>query len=307
MRCGRDAFTRIASGEALCKEHFSESIEKRVLRTIRKYNIFNKQGTIAVGLSGGKDSVALIHILDRLEKSFSGIHIAAVTINEGIRGYRNGAIAITDKICQDLSIPHHSISFEETFGAPLDEVVHRARLKDLSLSACALCGILRRHALNNLAFSIGANWLATGHNMDDEAQTILINLVKGDERRFMRLKRTPKTPSHPRLVSRVRPLVLIKEREIVLYNLSCDLDFHDYPCPYADVALRNKIRDFLTQQEEKHQGTMRNIIKVHDAILESNLALDRKTEIKTCTLCGFSAESNVCKACQVLQELELTD
>jgi len=198
-------FFRQYSGERLCKRCFSRSVEDKVRATIARYSMLKFNDRIAVAVSGGKDSVSLLHILAKLERNHPKSSLVAVTVDEGIRGYRDEALRIAAETCRKLEIEHYTVSFKELFGVALDEIVRRQRRKaDSSVTPCAYCGVLRRKALNLAARSVGADKLATAHTLDDEVQTMLLNVFHGDVWRLAKEK--PVTDEvHPKLVRRIKP------------------------------------------------------------------------------------------------------
>src|SRR3990170_6660060 len=182
-------FTRPYSGESLCRNCFLKSIEDKVRTTIAKYEMLKTKDKIMVAVSGGKDSVTLLHILTRIERNFPEASILAVTVDEGIEGYRDDAIRIAEENCSKLGIEHVATSFKEKYGYKLDEIVKILQeRKEKNLSPCSYCGVLRRRALNAAARKAGANKLATAHNLDDETQTMILNIVHGDPLRIARVK-----------------------------------------------------------------------------------------------------------------------
>jgi tRNA(Ile)-lysidine synthase TilS/MesJ len=178
----RDAFFfRPYSGERLCEKCFAESIEAKVRGTIAKYQMFSFDDRIAVAVSGGKDSISLLHILAKTERAHPQASLVAVTVDEGIKGYRDEALAIAAANCKTLGIEHHVVSFKELYGFTLDEIVTRVRVKGgRTVTSCAYCGVLRRRALNVAARDVGADKVATAHTLDDEVQTSLMNIFRGD-------------------------------------------------------------------------------------------------------------------------------
>ena len=120
--------------------------------------MFEMDDRIAVAVSGGKDSVSLLHILSRIEVDFPKTTLKAVTVDEGIKGYRDEAIKTARKNCNQLGIEHLTVSFKELFGYTMDEIVQKTRTK--KLTPCAYCGVLRRRALNVAARQVSANKIA---------------------------------------------------------------------------------------------------------------------------------------------------
>jgi len=298
-------FSRQYSGEKLCRRCFARSVENKVRATIAGYNMLEYNDRIAVAVSGGKDSLSLLHILVRIERSFPKASLVAVSVDEGIRGYRDYALKATAKSCKELDVEHFAVSFKQLYGCTQDEIVERLRRKGSSgLTPCAYCGVLRRKALNIAARDVKANKIATAHTLDDEAQTILLNILHGDPLRIAREK--PLTDEvHPKLVQRTKPFCEVPERETALYAYIKKIRFQDLPCPYASEAMRNDIRVFLNRLEHKHAGTkftiLRSIERVRPAI-EKNA---KKEELNECGKCGEPTTEMVCRACQMLQQLKM--
>jgi uncharacterized protein (TIGR00269 family) len=294
----REAFyRRIHEGIALCELCFKNNIEKKVKRTISKYRMFEPNDHIAVALSGGKDSLTLLTILNKLEKKFPHSKITAITIDEGIKGYRNEAIELAEEYCSLMDIDHLIISFKELFGFELDEIVKAGG----KLSPCAYCGVLRRRAIDKVAKMIKATKIATAHNLDDEVQTILLNLFNGDISKMARIEPVLKDPTGKFLV-RVKPLCEIMEKEIALYAYLKGIKFQSISCPYVTTSLRNDIRNMLNRLEEKHPGIKYIIYRSAQKIRSSLKSTLKKFELKTCTLCGEVTTNDVCKVCTIIKE-----
>ncbi|MEM3091021.1 MAG: TIGR00269 family protein [Candidatus Bathyarchaeia archaeon] len=300
----KDAFFfRPYSGERLCKGCFVKSIENKVRATIAKYGMFEFDDRIAVAVSGGKDSVSLLHILSKLERDYPKASLVAVSVDEGIAGYRDEALKIAGENCRKLEVEHHIISFKELYGFTLDEIVEKLRSKsEDELSPCAYCGVLRRKALNIIARKVDADKLATAHTLDDEVQTVLLNMLHGDPFRIAREK--PVTDeTHPKLVRRVKPFCEILERETALYAYVKKIRFQNIPCPYAPEALRNDVRVFLNRMEEKHAGLKYTIFKAAEKLRPAIEKIEKIGTLKACSECGEPTTQTLCKACEMLQKI----
>lgn len=300
----REAFYyRPYSGETLCKKCFTQSIEAKVRSTITRYHMLNFDDHLAVAVSGGKDSLSLLYILAKVKKYRPKTTLTAVTVDEGIKGYRDEALDIAAQTCKKLEVPHHVVSFKELYGFNLDEIIQRARDRgQTELTACAYCGVLRRRAINIGARQVKADKVATAHTLDDETQTVLMNILRGDIIRLAKEK--PVTNEvHPMFVQKIKPFCEIPEKESALYAYVKKIDFQDTPCPYATEALRNDIRGMLNRMEEKHSGTKftvsRAIEKLRPAIEETT----KKEDFKVCTECGEPSASNLCKTCEMLRHV----
>jgi uncharacterized protein (TIGR00269 family) len=294
---------RTYSGEKLCAKCFCKSIEDKVRSTINKYDMFKSYDKIMVAVSGGKDSTTLLHILDKIEKNFSKASLCAVTIDEGIHGYRDEALKFASENCRKLGVEHIITSFKDLYGIKLDELVQKIReRKEGGLTPCAYCGVLRRRALNLAARKVRADKLATAHNLDDETQTILLNLIHGDASRIARVKPLL-TDTHSKFVQRVKPLTEVLEREIAFYAYLKKIEFQSVPCPHASTALRNDIRAMLNRLEEKHVGTKFTLLKAVNRIRPAIENMIKATNFRSCKMCGEPTINEICKSCKMLLEL----
>lgn len=294
-------YFRPYSGERLCRKCFIESIEEKTRATISKYEMFEFDDRIAIGVSGGKDSTSLLYVLEKIERDFPKSTLVAVTVDEGIKGYRDEALKIAEKNCEKLGVEHHVVSFKELFGYKLDEIVELTKRRGAELSPCAYCGVLRRRALNVAARQVDADKLATAHSLDDEVQTILLNILHGDPLRLARAK--PVTEEvHEKLVRRVKPFCEIPEREIAFYAYLKNIEFQSFPCPYAPQALRSEIRLILNRLEERHPGMKFTIFRSIERIRPALEKLAEK-ELKECRVCGEPTTGEICKVCELLEEL----
>ena len=294
-------FHRTYSGQRLCRKCFTESIEAKVRATIAKYNMLKFSDKIAVAVSGGKDSISMLQILAKMERARPKASLVAVTVDEGIKGYRDEALDIAAAECGKLGVAHHVFSFEKLFGFTLDGLIEEKRREDGDkLTACAYCGVLRRRAFNVAAREVGANKIATAHTLDDEAQTILMNIFRGDLARLAKEK--PVTDEvHPKLVQRIKPFCEIPEKESALYAYVKKVKFQSSPCPYASEALRNDFRSMLNNMEEKHAGTMFTVFNSLERLRPVLKEIGENSHFEDCVECGEPSSAGLCKVCELLK------
>jgi uncharacterized protein (TIGR00269 family) len=255
---------------------------------------------VAVAISGGKDSAVLLDVLHRIESNFPDSELIPVTIDEGIKGYRDEALESAKALAHSLGLKLEVRSFEDIFGLSLDEIVQLR--SDVTVGACSYCGVLRRRALNTAAFDIGADVIATGHNLDDEAQTIMMNMMRGDSQRIVRTNR-PRDKPIEGLVSRIKPILELSERDVVAYSHHLELPYHDIPCPYYREAMRNDLRDFLNEMEHKRPGTLLAILHSGEAITASLETNTHALQFERCEKCGEVTSGRICKVCRLMDEL----
>jgi uncharacterized protein (TIGR00269 family) len=263
--------------------------------------MFRPDDRIAVAVSGGKDSLSLLHILYRIEKRFPKSEIVAITVDEGIEGYRKEAVEIARENCRKLGMEHVVTSFEELYEQDLDSIVRRSRVRG-EFAPCAYCGVLRRKALNVAARSVGATKLATAHNLDDEAQTMLLNVVHGDPWRIARVEPLLVT-EHSKLVPRVKPLFSIPEVETALYAYLRGIRFQTIACPYVSGSLRNDIRVVLNGLEAKYPGMKLTVLRSFEKIRPALKERMKEVQLRDCEMCGEPTVGNICQPCQSLLDL----
>jgi uncharacterized protein (TIGR00269 family) len=267
--------------------------------------MFEPTDKIMVAVSGGKDSVTLLHILAKIEKAFPKASLCAVTVDEGIRGYRDEALQYATSNCTKLGVNQVVTSFKELYGYSLDQIVKMTLEKGESgkgLTPCAYCGVLRRRALNVAARKAGVDKLATAHNLDDETQTILLNIFHGDSLRIARVKPVL-AETHPKFVQRVKPMCEVPEKEIALYAYLKRIEFQSAPCPYAQTALRSDIRAMLNRMEEKHAGIKFTLVRSIERIRPALETIIKEAKLQDCKECGEPTVGEICKPCQMLRKL----
>jgi len=295
--CAHEAVTLIRyNGSHLCGEHFMSYVEKRVKREIRKQIDVRPGDTIAVAVSGGKDSMVTLHILDEVFGDRKDISLCAISIDEGIEGYRPPSLDIVREFCRERGIPSYVRSFSE-MGMEMDRIASASGEN----SPCTYCGVFRRKLMNDQARIVGARYLATGHNLDDMAQSIMMNFVRGDVERLARLG--PHTKIQPGLIPRFHPLRLIPEKESLLYAIVSGIPFWDGECPYYKDALRNQYRDVVDRLEDRSPGSKFSILASYDALrpmLEERMP---PSGLHACS-CGEPTLGDRCKACELTSLME---
>lgn len=300
MKCDRcenaAAYSRKYSGESLCSECFSNSILRKAAKTISKHNMIQNGELVCVAVSGGKDSLALLHVLSKMAENHNfGIH--AVTIDEGIPGYREEALGIVRNFCSNLGVNHSVYSYKDLFDLTLDESLKMR--EDEKTSSCSICGTFRRRAMDHAAKDVGASVIATGHNLDDTLQTFLINVTSGDTNKIGWMD--PDTSENT--LRKIKPFCEIYESEIVFYAFTNNLPFQTEPCPHMNEGIRTEMREFLNRMESGHPGIKnsmyKSILKVSQIVKESNY----KERIR-CSNCGCECTGNVCAVCKMIVDLK---
>ncbi len=308
-KCSEPAVTLIRySGQHLCGDHFVRFFERRAKLNVAEQGRL-PEGVVAVALSGGKDSVACLHFLAKLSKPNPKVRLVAISVDEGIAGYREAALDIAKEVTTDLGVEWHVVKTEDLAGYTIDgyasgkagprgEAAKTLRVQAPNgdpRAACGPCGVFRRQGLNQAAVRLGAAGIATGHNLDDMAQTILMNSLNGDVDRLARL--APHAESQEGMVKRLLPFVNIPEKEVLLYCLLEGLPVHDEAeCPYAARANRFAMRDILLGLEDKQPGTRHGLLKFQERLKE-RLPAGAAGTLSACTTCGEPTSGAVCRPC----------
>ncbi|MEM0139958.1 MAG: TIGR00269 family protein [Ferroplasma sp.] len=288
------------NGSALCKKHFNDFVEKRVKREIRSQIELNGEKTkISVAISGGKDSSVTLFLLNKILSNRRTLELSAFTVDEGIEGYRNTGLEKAKKLCKSLNIKHEVISYKEKFGYTLDEIMKI----DKHTISCSHCGPMRRQLMNLVSEYNNSDYVALGINLDDYAQSILMNIARGDVARYIRM--APHKSVKEGLVPRIFPLRKIPEKEVMLYAVLNGIDIDSSWCPYYGMAQRNTFRDIIQRLEDETPGTKYAIVKFFDQtrpMLESS----QKGEVKLnkCRICGAPTPGDICEVCLDLDKIK---
>lgn len=289
--CGENAM--ISVRQPLCKKHFIRSFESKVDATIKKYKLISKKDRVVVACSGGKDSTATLYLLN---KWFG--NVTALAIDEGIPGYRNTTLEGLKGFCGRNNIPLKVLSFRETFGFTLQDAVRKA-----SVLPCNICGTLRRYLLNSGAR--GFTKIATGHNLDDETQSIMMNFFKANLGLAARLGPVTGVIEDRGFVPRVKPLYFCYEKEVAAYAFLQGFGIPFNECPYADVSFRAAVRDFLNGLEQEQPGAKQNIVENFLKLLPKlKKRYSAAAGISHCNSCDEPSSKELCKACSYVKSLK---
>lgn len=270
--------------------------EEKVFKTIKRYKLVDYGQRVAVAVSGGKDSITALYLMHKFAQEY-GQEIIAISVDEGTN-YRKEAIKKVKKFCSKYRIEHKVYSFKDEFGYTLPELA-----TIFGKNLCRMCGVIRRYILNKKARELGAEVLVTGHNANDEAQAIMMNLLRGNFWDSARLG--PKTGAkvHEKFIPRVKPLYFMLEKEDMIYALLKEFPIQFFPCPFARYAFRGKVKAFLNELEYTNPGTHHKILSGFLEILPL-LRKHYEGKIGTCVKCGEPSSAEVCKFCELKEKVD---
>src|SRR3954467_13176172 len=224
-------------------------VAKKTTKGIADFSMIEPGDRIMVGLSGGKDSWALLQILDVLrQRAPFPFSLIAVNVDSGYKEYKHELLART---CQERGWEYYS---EHTnIGILIEEIL------DTEQPPCSLCARLRRGVLYRIATQIGANKIALGHHADDFIETLLLNLFFGGSLKAMPAKLVSDNSKH--VV--IRPLVYVGEEDARAYAKESELEVIGCCCPACgDLSLqRQRIKRLLMDLEGEHPGIKQSMLK----------------------------------------------
>ena len=269
--------------------------ELRVKETIKKYNLLKKTDKAIVAISGGKDSMTVLYLLKKL-----GYNVSALHINLEMGRWSEAHLNNIKKFCKELKVPLHVYSVRKELGRSMCSIksIVKSRTK---LQDCTICGIIRRWMINKLARRLGATKIATGHNLDDASQTVLMNYFKGNL--MIGLNEGPYVGiiSEKKFVQRVKPLYFIPEKEVELYSKSMKFPVIYERCPCVVGAYRHKIRGMLDSMEKTNPDIKKNIVDSFLKILPKLRKQSQAGKPLYCKICGEPGRNEICRACSIMQ------
>ncbi|RMD46040.1 adenine nucleotide alpha hydrolase family protein [Candidatus Pacearchaeota archaeon] len=268
-------------------------IEAEVLRTIREYRLIEGDEKVAVALSGGKDSTSVLYILNKLGYNVCGLMID-LYLGEWSRIHRENM----ERFCRELGVPLTIIDLKEELGQGICFIKAVLRKKK-NLTGCTVCGIIKRWLLNRGAKRIGADKLATGHNLDDEAQNVLMNFLKGNI--FLGVNSAPATGGKKveGFVQRIKPLFFVPESEVLKYAKRKKFKILYDKCPCAFGTYRVDTREWMRGiGYDKKRQIVENFQKIA-------LPLRRRAfeGVSFCKNCGEPSRGELCNACKIFVEI----
>lgn len=253
----RAIIIRPKNHQKLCKTCFLATFESEIHDTITSSALFHPGERVAIGASGGKDSTVLASVLKTLNARHAyGLDLVLLSIDEGITGYRDDSLETVKRNAVQYDMPLEIVGYDTLYGWTMDQVVAQVGKK----GNCTYCGVFRRQALDRGAAKLGVRHVVTGHNADDIAETVMMNLLRGDLPRLARAT-SIMTSSPASEVKRSKPLKYAYEKEIVLYAYHKKLDYFSTECIYSPEAFRGSARTLIKDLERIRPSSILDIVR----------------------------------------------
>ncbi|KAI0313256.1 hypothetical protein OF83DRAFT_1142233 [Amylostereum chailletii] len=290
---------RPKTGQQICKDCFFYVFETEVHNTIIEASLFHRGDKVAIGASGGKDSTVLAYVMKTLNERYDyGLELFLLSIDEGITGYRDDSLETVKRNQEQYDMPLKILSYDELYGWTMDRIVSTIGKKN----NCTFCGVFRRQALDRGASALNVDHIVTGHNADDIAETVLMNIMRGDIARLGRC--TSICTQGEDTIRRSKPFKYAYEKEIVMYAYFKKLDYFSTECIYSPDAYRGHARVFLKDLEAARPSAIIDIIHSGEAFEVSDEVKATQKSQQTCKRCGYMSSNELCKACTLLEGLE---
>lgn len=291
---------------SLCKTHFLRYFENKVFKTIKKYKLIDRNDKICVAASGGKDSTTALYLTKKYFEKYDLPlkNLFALSVDEGIKRHRDESLKNLKKFCKEEEIELKIVSVNDEFKTTIDKSVEKIRKQ--GKKPCTVCGIWRRYILNKQARKNGADKLITGHNLDDEAQAILMNQFKANLSLAASLGPVSGLKDHKLFVRRIKPLYFCTNQEVETYTVIKEFELDYCGCLYSQEGYRSQVKKMLNDFEKKYPGTKQGIIKSFLDVLPLIKERTKKIEnyeIKICQECGEPANQEICNACKLKAKL----
>jgi tRNA-5-methyluridine54 2-sulfurtransferase len=293
--CGSPATIKLkAYNTALCTADFVAFLEKRVNTTILKHRLIEEGDRPVVAISGGKDSLSLWHIMNRLGYGADGIYI-----DLGIEDYSGPSLDRIKTVADELKRKVYIFSFREVFHMGIEELARIMRR-----APCSACGMIKRYIMNRVCMDKGYNTLVTGHNLDDEAAALFGNVLYWKEE-YLWKKNVVLEGTDGHLSKKVKPLFLCSEREMAAYAIVNHIDYIYEECPFSKNAKSLTYKAMLNKIEESSPGTKLQFIKGYLKQMKEGEKEVAKRGGGYCEICGYPAFNKTCNFCGLLERFHL--
>ena len=277
---------------------FCDYFENTVKSTIDMYNLLTPEDKVIVAVSGGKDSTAALYLLHKL-----GYKVEGMIIDQLLGEYSRKNLGNIQGFCKDNGIKLHVVHMRDEYGCSVCYMKSVLDRKGVRMNQCSICGVIRRSILNRKARELEATKIATGHNLDDEAQTVVMNIIKGNVYQSARLGPRAGVLESSKFVPRIKPLYFCLEAETTRYSKLHDFPVVYEPCPCSLESFRTHVKKLLNDMEKQHPGSKRSILESFLEMLPDLKARESSGEIGECEACGEPSSNKLCRVCAIVQSL----
>ncbi len=273
----------------MTNKQFTEFIESKVKNTIEKYKMVDPRDKILVGLSGGKDSAVMLHIMNKLLDN----EIVGFFIDLGILEFSEESKKKVIELIEKEGVPLVIYDLKKEEGFTIPEAAEK-----LNRPPCSICGTVKRYIINKYAWENRFTKIAMGHTADDETSNILKEFINGDVSQFIRLG--PVLPGKEKLVARIKPLYRNYDGENLLYARINKIPFTEAKCP---LAIKNrKYKKWINIMEKSSPGIKLTMLKSYKEF-KKHLKVE-EPKLNYCKICGYPTTGEICSFCRIKMKLQ---
>ena len=271
------------------------NLEQKFKQTLSKIKL-NKKDKILVALSGGKDSTTVAYLLNKFGYNIEGFHI-----NLGMGQYSERCFKAVKKLCEQLDIKLHVYDIKKEMGSSMCYIRTAIQNKKhgKGLKNCAICGVIKKLVMNREARKLKVDKIATGHNLDDEAQTFFMNILKGSPQLSANSGAVTQNTKDKKFITRIKPLFYIAENDIRTFSQKMKLPVVYEHCPCAIDSYRIQVRQFMNKLTTKEKE---NIMKNFDILSPKIQKLKTEEKLNYCEICGEPSRNKICRLCELVKE-----
>jgi len=296
MKCtkckGKAAIELRRHNSAFCAQHFTEYFHNQVRRAIDKFRMVDPTERILVAISGGKDSLVLWDVLLQFGYRADGLYI-----DLGIGGYSQTSGEKVQKFARERNATLRHLSLAETYGFDVPDAAQNTRRP-----ACSACGLSKRYLFNREALNSGYDAVATGHNLDDEAATLLGNVLRWNTDALAR--QTPILEGNPQgFVRKIKPLVRLTEKETAAYAVLNGIDYIVEECPNAVGTRSHLYKEVLNHLERESPGTKHQFLFEFLKRAREPFEQADSVELNACQSCGQPTPGEICAFCRLTEQV----
>ena len=267
-------------------------LETKFKQTLKKIKL-NKKEKILVAISGGKDSCVTAYLLKKFGYNIEGFHIYL-----SMGDYSKRCLKAIKRLCEDLNIKLHLYDIKKEMGSSMCYIRAKIQHEKKGLKNCAICGVIKKWIMNREARKLKVKKIATGHNLDDEVQTFLLNIFKGSPELSANSGPITQNVKDKKFITRIKPLFYIDENKIRSYAKKMKLPVVYEKCPCALDSYRIQVRKFVDSLTTKQKE---NIMKNFDKLFLNIQKLKPDENLYYCKICGEPSRKKICKMCELIK------
>lgn len=293
-KCGQKAAIEIRRhNTAFCAPHFTEHFRDQVQRAIKSQRMFTHDDRVLVAVSGGKDSLALWDVLLELDYRTSGLYIGL-----GIGAYSAASQEKCEAFAAERGAELLIVDLGKEYGFDIGEIPALTRR-----APCSACGLSKRYLFNKVARDRGFDVVATGHNLDDEAATLLGNVLHWQTGYLAR--QSPVLEENAAgLVRKVKPLYRLSEQETAAYAVLRGIDYIVEECPNAVGATSLRYKEALNLLEAASPGTKMMFVQGFLDRARHLFVDQEQVALHDCPQCGQPTTGPSCAFCRLIGEVQ---